>query len=118
VRKFNKRRGIHQDVDVGGLELQKDDKGEVAFTFRTTLSDILGNDDTYSEIDVEAQGLRNLLKSCIGSDYPGQNLDGDTVNLVTPFAPLVCLLLPHDTQKAENGESAHFLLAISLIGIN
>jgi hypothetical protein len=95
VRKFNKRRGVHQDIDVGGLELQKDDKTEVAFTFRTTLSDILGNDVTYSEIDVEAQGLRTLLKACIGSDYPGQNVDGDTVNLVTPFAPLVCTHSPY-----------------------
>lgn len=44
-----------------------------------------------SEVDIEADGLRELLKEMIGSDYPGQNFDGETVNICAPFAPLVCL---------------------------
>lgn len=48
-----------------------------------------GNKDAGSEIDIEADGLRELLKEQIGNDYPGQNFDGDTVEMSAPFAPLV-----------------------------
>jgi hypothetical protein len=90
VRQYNKTTGVHEDIDVGGLDLKRVEDEEVAFIFRKTLSNDIRKNDTYSEIDVEAPGLRALLRDCVGSDYPGQNLDGDTVNLVTPFAPLVC----------------------------
>ena len=45
--------------------------------------------DADSEIDIEADGLRELLKEQIGNDYPGQNFDGDTVEMSAPFAALV-----------------------------
>ena len=45
--------------------------------------------DAESEIDIEADGLRDLLKEHIGNDYPGQNFDGDTVEMNAPFAALV-----------------------------
>ena len=45
--------------------------------------------DAESEIDVEAGGLCDLLKEHIGNDYPGQNFDGDTVEMIAPFAVLV-----------------------------
>ncbi|EED20799.1 26S protease regulatory subunit, putative [Talaromyces stipitatus ATCC 10500] len=89
VRQFNKDTGVHEDIDVGGLDPKRDDDGEVAFVFRKTLPNDFRKNETYSEIDVEAPGLRALLRDCVGADYPGQNLDGDTVNLVTPFAPLI-----------------------------
>ena len=48
-----------------------------------------GIKDAYSEIDIEAGGLRELLGEQIGKDYPGQNFDGDTVEIGAPFASLV-----------------------------
>jgi hypothetical protein len=90
VRQFNKTKGTHEDVDVGGLDLKEEHVEEVAFTFRKTVSEDVGNKlNTYSEIDVEAPGLRTLLRECVGTDYPGQNFDGETVNLAKPFEPLV-----------------------------
>ena len=47
--------------------------------------------DAYSEVDIEAEGLRNLVKEVIGTDYPGQNLEGEKVNITAPYAPLVGL---------------------------
>jgi hypothetical protein len=47
--------------------------------------------DAYSEVDLEAEGLRNLVKEVIGTEYPGQNLEGETVNIIAPYAPLVGL---------------------------
>jgi hypothetical protein len=80
---------------VGGLDEKKEDDAEVAFIFRKTLPDEPTSDsNTYSEVDVEASGLRHLLKKCIGPNYPGQNFDGDTVNIPTPFAPLVSKTMP------------------------
>ena len=48
-----------------------------------------GVKDAYSEVDIEATGLRDLLKEVIGDDYPGQNFDGDIVEMGAPFPALV-----------------------------
>ena len=89
VRKWDKDTGTYEDVDLGDAGSAKVDDGEIAFTFRRVLNQDPASKDGYSEIDIEAQGLRELLKESIGGDYPGQNFDGDTVNMGTPFPPLV-----------------------------
>ncbi|OAP62732.1 hypothetical protein AYL99_01959 [Fonsecaea erecta] len=43
----------------------------------------------YSEVDVESRELRSLLKKVIGDSYPGQSWEGNTINLIAPFAPVV-----------------------------
>jgi hypothetical protein len=90
VRKWNKKDGAYVDVDVE-LDGKKTEEGEIAFTYRTKIVSAEQGDvrDTNSEVDIEAEGLRNLIKESIGADYPGQNLDGDTVNMAAPYAPLV-----------------------------
>lgn len=90
VRRFNKEKGIHEDTEIEGLEKKTDDS-KVAFTFRTN-APVEGEktgEELKSEIDVETSGLRSILKDCIGDDYPGQNLDGDPVNIISPYAALV-----------------------------
>ena len=77
-------------MDLGEAGAAKVDGGNIAFTFRRVLNQETGSKDGYSEIDIEAEGLRDLLKESIGSNYPGQNFDGETVNMVTPFQPVVC----------------------------
>ena len=89
VRKWKKDTGTYEDVDLGEAGATKADGGKIAFTFRRVLNQETGSKDGYSEIDIEAEGLRDLLKESIGSDYPGQNFDGETVNMVTPFPPVV-----------------------------
>ncbi|KAJ5432370.1 uncharacterized protein N7458_011526 [Penicillium daleae] len=42
----------------------------------------------YSEIEVQSQGLRDLLRSVIG-DYPGQSFDGTSVYIPGPFQAVV-----------------------------
>ncbi len=70
--------------------------GNLAFTFRRVLPQgagsgdgYTGTEDAYTEVDIEAEGLREMLKKEIGTDYPGQNFDGETINMTAPFAPLV-----------------------------
>ena len=89
MRSLNKTTGIVQNIDINGLDVTKDG-GEVSFTFRRSLLDDLASDDVFSEVDVEALGLRVLLKDCIGPDYPGLSFGGEIVNITAPFAPLVC----------------------------
>jgi hypothetical protein len=90
VRKWNKKDGAYIDIDIE-LDRKKTEEGEIAFTYRTKIVSAEQGDvrDTNSEVDIEAEGLRNLIKESIGADYPGQNLDGDTVNMAAPYAPLV-----------------------------
>lgn len=78
------------------LDGKKADDGEIAFTFRKKIVSFDQGDirDANSEVDLEAEGLRNLVKEIIGTDYPGQNLDGETVNIIAPYAPLVSSTLP------------------------
>ncbi|PMD53937.1 P-loop containing nucleoside triphosphate hydrolase protein [Hyaloscypha bicolor E] len=90
VRKWNKEDGAYVDVDVS-LDGKKAEDGEIAFTFRKKVVNFDQGDirDANSEVDLEAEGLRNLVKEVIGTEYPGQNLEGETVNILAPYAPLV-----------------------------
>ena len=88
VRKWVKSTGAQEDTELGEIKKKETDEN-VAFTFRRVLDPETGVKDAYSEIEIEAQGLRELLKEHIGNDYPGQNFDGDTVEIARPFAPLV-----------------------------
>jgi hypothetical protein len=90
VRKWNKKEGAYADIDVS-LDGKKEEDGEIAFTFRKKIVNYEQGDirDASSEVDLEAEGLRNLVKEIVGTDYPGQNLEGETVNITAPYAPLV-----------------------------
>jgi hypothetical protein len=92
LRKWDKTTSAYIETDVGA-DASKVDEGEIAFIFkRRTLEDIHGRAyEEKSEVDIVARGLQDLLKDFIGSDYPGQNLDGkgNPVNIVGPYAPLV-----------------------------
>ena len=87
VRQWDKKTGAQEDI-VLGENKRKDADGEIAYTFRRVLDPETGVKDAYSEIDIESRGLRELLKETIG-DYPGQNFDGETVEITRPFEPLV-----------------------------
>jgi hypothetical protein len=93
VRKWNKKDGAYVDIDVS-LDGKKEDDGEIAFTFRKKIVNFDQGDirDANSEVDLEAEGLRNLVKEVVGTDYPGQNLEGETVNILAPYAPLVRII--------------------------
>lgn len=85
------------DIDVS-LDGKKEEDGEIAFTFRKKIVGFEQGDvrDANSEVDLEAEGLRNLVKEIVGTDYPGQNLEGETVNIIAPYAPLVrTVSVPH-----------------------
>lgn len=43
----------------------------------------------YSEVDIEARGLRTLLRKVIGDSYPGQSWLGEVINMIGPFTPIV-----------------------------
>lgn len=94
VRKWNKKQESYEDVDVD-LDGKKVEDGEIAFTFRKKILSTEPGDprDTTSEVDIEAAGLRSLVRDIVGTDYPGQNMDGDTVNITAPYAPLVRIAL-------------------------
>jgi ribosomal protein S3AE len=88
VRKWNDEDGVYVDVDVA-IDGKKAENGEIAFTFRKIRnSSDADSRKEESEIDLEAERLRNLVKETIGKDYPGQNLEGETVNIIAPYAPL------------------------------
>ena len=88
VRQWDKKTGAPEDVDLGEFK-KSDNGGDVAFTFRRVTDPDTGMKDADSEVDIEAEGLRELLKEQIGHDYPGQNFDGHTVEMNAPFAALV-----------------------------
>jgi hypothetical protein len=100
VRKWNEKDGVYVDVDVG-IDGKKAENGEIAFTFKRIRNFDQGDrGKEESEIDLEAEGLRNLVKEIIGKDYPGQNLEGETVNIIAPYAPLVSCSKTHFIQEA------------------
>ncbi|MCJ1252166.1 hypothetical protein MMC30_009405 [Trapelia coarctata] len=100
VRKWNKETGAHEDVDLREADQKKSDEGEIAFTFRCVMSQENKTKDENSEVDIEAAGLRDLLKNLI-VDYPGQNLDGETIYMFAPFPALI-----HNWTKLEDGAKA------------
>lgn len=92
VSKWDHATGLRKDEVVD--EIPSGDKGKenLAFTFRRVLptTSPKGNDG-YSEVDIESKELRELLKTTIGT-YIGQSWEGNIVNIVSPFMPLVrCL---------------------------
>ena len=112
IRKWNELVGLYVDVDVdidgkkaedklyddvdGGIEGRKAENGEIAFTFRKIRNyGQGGGPKEESEIDFEAEGLRNLVKKINGKDYPGQNLEGETVNIIAPYAALASCVKIH-----------------------
>lgn len=98
VRKWNEKDGVYIDVDVG-IDGKKAEDGEIAFTFRKIRNfDQRDSRKEESEIDLEAEGLRNLVKEIIGKDYPGQNL-GEIVNIIAPYAPLASCSKIHIVQE-------------------
>ena len=88
VRSWDKKTGIQKDTELDEVPKATYD-AEIAFTFRRVMDPDTGIKDAYSEVDIEAKGLRDLLKEEIGDDYPGQNLDGDIVEMRSPFPALV-----------------------------
>jgi len=94
----------------------KSEKGDVAFTFRRVL-DPDDPDNTYSEVDIKDDGLRELLKEIIGTDYPGQNFDGDTVNITAPFPSLVSpdSISYHQAIRKKAHQSPRFLEGIPTV---
>jgi hypothetical protein len=70
-------------------EVKKEETNNVAYTFRRVYDPQTGEKGAYSELDVEDEDLITLLRSAIGTKYPGINLDGDLVSLSSPFAPIV-----------------------------
>jgi hypothetical protein len=90
VSRWNRRIGGREDTDIGSITEpeRKITMSGTAFTFRRVM-DL--SDETkfkYSEVDIESQKLRLLLKEVI-RDYPGQSWEGEIINMRGPFTPLV-----------------------------
>lgn len=43
----------------------------------------------YTEVNIRSPGLRTFLKEKIASDHPNQSWEGQVINMVAPFAPIV-----------------------------
>ena len=114
VRQYNRKTGAQEDIDLGEIK-KAEDNGDIAFTFRRITGADTGTKDGTSEIDIEADGLRELLKEQIGADYPGQNFDGDTVEMSAPFTALVSAgQLSHETSLSKR-VSTHFYKRFRLL---
>jgi hypothetical protein len=64
----------------------------------------------YSEVDIEAHGLRGLLRGVIGDSYPGQSWLGEVINMIGPFTPIVhnwdeLLSVSKDTSRDKDDEA-------------
>jgi hypothetical protein len=91
VSRWNVENGCREDTDISAVA-ESEGKGEVsgrAFTFRRVMHNSDRTKLKYSEIDIEARGLIELLKKVIGDSYPGQSWEGETVNMIGPFMPIV-----------------------------
>jgi hypothetical protein len=97
IRILDKKTGVQEDKDIGDLPKGTKDDGDVAFTYRSFMSMIDYSEKiSHSEVDIEGAGLQYLLRKCIGSTYPGINLDArDTVNIQSPYEPIVRVLQPN-----------------------
>jgi len=109
---FNFDKGVREDKP-SNLRKKKKDSSKIAFTFRTVLG---GNSRSkeqgaflYSEIDIEAPDLIELLKEVITreGEYPGVGWEGQKVNMIGPFAPIVHFWEELNEQAvAREGDSA------------
>jgi hypothetical protein len=89
VSRWNREIGKREDADIGNFiePWRKGNTSEVAFTFRRKMS--LNNQFNYSEVEIEARGLRGLLKEVIGDSYPGHSSGLEKINMTCPFTPIV-----------------------------
>ena len=87
IQKTDPRTGVRSDYDLGDTRM-KSKETEIAFTYRRVVPET-GEEYAYSEVDIDARGLRDILKKEIGIEYPGVNLEGDSVNITSPFACIV-----------------------------
>jgi len=88
LRKWDKTTGAHKDTVVGASWFDKPKAKEFAYTFRRVYNPDTGEQDAYSEIEIEDELLIQLLKTEIGK-YPGVNFDGELVYMRSPFPALV-----------------------------
>lgn len=116
---FNFEKGIREDKPSDIRSKKSKDTSQFAFTFRTVISGVgLGRKEMggfmYSEIDIQSPDLVELLKEVItkDGDYPGIGWEGQSVNMIGPFAPIVHYWdeLSAQTEK-QKGDSAERLRA-------
>ncbi|KIW91000.1 uncharacterized protein Z519_08783 [Cladophialophora bantiana CBS 173.52] len=91
MSRWDGRSGGRRDMEIGRWnELEgKAPTSKRAFTFRRVMDLTDEKKFKYSEVDIESRELRGLLKKVIGDSYPGQSWEGNTINLIAPFAPVV-----------------------------
>ncbi|KIW33385.1 uncharacterized protein PV07_00240 [Cladophialophora immunda] len=91
MSRWDGRSGGRRDTEIGRWnELEgKAPSSKRAFTFRRVMDLTDEKKFKYSEVDVESRELRGLLRKVIGDSYPGQSWEGNTINLIAPFAPVV-----------------------------
>ena len=87
MKRTDPKTGTLTEEDLGDNPV-KSKEAEIAFTYRRVVP-ASGEVDGYSEVDIDAKGLREILKKVIGTEYQGVNLEGDSINIVSPFACLV-----------------------------
>jgi hypothetical protein len=90
VKKTDPKTSEYVDQDVKLAEKMADNVKEpskLAFTFRKVYDPDTDKFE-YSEVDIEASGLRNLLKKTI-THYPEEQWDSNVVDIRAPFAPLI-----------------------------
>jgi hypothetical protein len=92
---FNFEKGIREDKPSDLKYRKNKDSSQIAFTFRTVISGTGRHKEMggymYSEIDIHSPELIDLLKEVItkDGDYPGIGWEGQSVNFLGPFAPIV-----------------------------
>jgi hypothetical protein len=88
ISSWNEQQARNVDQDVDAPTAKSDKTQDIAFIFRTVMKTYEKTKPAYSEIEVQSQGLRDLLRSVIG-DYPGQSFDGTSVYIPGPFQAVV-----------------------------
>ncbi|KFY47983.1 hypothetical protein V495_01707 [Pseudogymnoascus sp. VKM F-4514 (FW-929)] len=107
VARYDPVSGVRSDSEVNDPKGKNDKSKKYAFTFRKVVASTTEGKDSFCEVDIESNGLKTLLESVVGNDYPGQSWEGDLVNIGTPFAPLVHNWKGlEDAVKEKAGDSA------------
>ncbi|KAK3984333.1 transitional endoplasmic reticulum ATPase 1 [Cladorrhinum sp. PSN332] len=88
LRKWNKDKGSYDDTEVASDFFAKKVTPNTAYTYRRVYNPDTGDEDAYSELDIEDKTLISTLKTVIGK-YTGVNFDGNKISMRSPFAPLV-----------------------------
>lgn len=110
ISAWNERSGSREDREVGSSLsdiADSRDASDIAFTVRRVMAIRDITKLAYTEVDIQAQGLRTFLKDMIGPEYPNQSWEGQTINMTAPFAPIVFNWdkLQEET-KAKEGDDA------------